>query len=129
MIAFAGAEKQREHRKRITPFALEHIHRKHMPTIYKPIYLNQLFKEAHLQQLSIDLVHFENRLDPDDTRIRDCEFEELKSLRRHYIFARSNFTNDKISSQLQGNELHALMQRQFDNDQTWELLGRKIETL
>jgi hypothetical protein len=96
------------------------VHKEHMPTMYRRIYLLTLFQQVGLDDIGERLAEKAEWGD---------ETETLRRLRRLWVNMNAARWFTRISSELQGEELYALMRRAMNIDEEVSIIDKKLADL
>ncbi len=107
-------------------FVRPHIHRIHMRTLYRRMYMLILFYEVILNKFALDLTRLaQNDLDDGGTAAR-LE-TEMQTLREDFLTFTNGLWFAQVTSQIQGRELFALMRAHSTIDAEYQLILGEIE--
>jgi hypothetical protein len=97
-------------------FAERLIHSKHMPELYR-----RMFMVVQFQHLGLE----------DEAQSLPAEEDSgaILHARKRWVLLRNKRWFNRISTQLQGNEIFQLMRRRMSIDEDMQLLGKKLEDL
>ena len=106
-------------------FAHNFIHKVHMATTYCLMFITSLFYQAILNSFFLKLGILERESVGRQERLfASAQYQEL---RKSLTFFTNNLWFHKVSSQVQGEELFSLLNKQFGLEDEYALVCRKIE--
>lgn len=114
---------------RLWGYAERHIHPRHMDGVYDRLFRVFLAIEANLQDIGSRLAKIELELPVNREVLDRSEHDRITELRHELESLTDRLMHMQFSTQIQGQEMTAILHRQFGLDRQWSEIDSRIKLL